>query len=694
MKPYIAIGLAVFGLLFGGVSAADISVEVSPVRGIGVGVEVREASGERVTLYAESHALLIGVSDYDNGWPDLPGVLDDIPAVQAALVAQGFQVTKVMDPDREGLEKAFSDFIKNHGQNPNNRLLFYFAGHGHSMELSYGGRMGYLVGRDAPDPGRDKVGFKDRALSMKVIETYALSIESKHALFVFDSCFSGSVFDATRAIPDTIQQKTGQPVRQFITSGTADQKVPDNSIFRRQFVAALAGEGDRDQDGYVTGAELGMFLQDKVTNYSRKSQTPQYGKLPDPKLDKGDFVFVLPGGGGDEGDDENGDSEPDSVDNQTRVEVELAFWNSIGDSDNVALYDAYLSKYPQGTFAEVAREKIKELSSLYDVTPLDRRMWARENANLREAPTAGSKKLGVLRSGSEVSVTGRARVEGSVWYRVGLSEGRSGFVFGDLLTADGPPPPPLPAVFRDCGDMVVASGEALPSGVFCGPEMVVVPSGSFMMGSNDGGGDEKPRHRVNIDYTFAVGKYEVTQSEWQSVMGRNPSRFKGGDRPVEKVSWEDAQEFITKLNDRTGRSYRLLTEAEWEYVARAGTTTKYSWGNSIGSGNANCDGCGSRWDRKETAPVGSFGANGFGLYDMHGNVWELVADCYDRNAYETHQSYPQMVRTWHDSCDRVVRGGSWFNGPWLLSSAVRVIDSPTYSYGNVGFRVARTVFGP
>ena len=222
----------------------------------------------------------------------------------------------------------------------------------------------------------------------------------------------------------------------------------------------------------------------------------------------------------------------------------------------------------------------------------------------------------------------------------------------------------------------------------------MVPSGSFMMGSNDGGGDEKPRHRVNIDYTFAVGKYEVTRSEWQSVMGRNPSRFKGGDRPVEKVSWEDAQEFITKLNDRTGRSYRLLSEAEWEYVARGGTSTKYSWGNSIGSGNANCDSCGSRWDNEETAPVGSFGANGFGLYDMHGNVWEWVADCYDRNAYETHQSYPQVVGTWHDSCDRVVRGGSWVNHPWLLRSAVRISVSPANRGDTLGFRVARTVFGP
>ena len=199
-----------------------------------------------------------------------------------------------MDPDRRGIDDAFRSFVNRHGLNPNNRLLFYFAGHGHSMIMGYGGQMGYLVGRDAPNPNVDRVGFRDHALSMQVIETYARNIESKHALFVFDACFAGSVFDATRAIPEVIAEKTGRPVRQFITSGTADQQVPDTSIFRRQFVVALKGEGDLDKDGYVTGAELGQFLETSVTNYSRRSQTPQYGKLRDPLLDKGDFVFVVP----------------------------------------------------------------------------------------------------------------------------------------------------------------------------------------------------------------------------------------------------------------------------------------------------------------------------------------------------------------------------------------------------------------
>ena len=130
-------------------------------------------------------------------------------------------------------------------------------------------------------------------MDMQQMEVYARRIQAKHALFLFDSCFSGSLFSLSRAIPEHISYKTSRPVRQFITAGGADEKVPDESIFRRQLVAGLNGEADQDKDGYVTGMELGEFLQKKVINYSKGSQHPQYGTLRDPNLDKGDFVFVL-----------------------------------------------------------------------------------------------------------------------------------------------------------------------------------------------------------------------------------------------------------------------------------------------------------------------------------------------------------------------------------------------------------------
>lgn len=260
----------------------------------GMKVVVRDKSGRQVGLYENSYALVIGVSDYTNGWPDLPGVKKDIEAVSGVLEKHGFNVTVIEPPDFVTLRQVFDDFINRYGRKSNDRLLFYFAGHGHTLRKGYGGEMGYIVPADAPIPDMDLNGFLTKALDMQMIEVYARRIDSKHALFLFDSCFSGSIFGITRATPKNITDKTSKPVRQFITSGSAGEEVPDRSIFRQQFVEALNGEADTLEDGYVTGTELGEFLNAKVVNYSKGSQHPQYGKIRDPLLDKGDFVFQLP----------------------------------------------------------------------------------------------------------------------------------------------------------------------------------------------------------------------------------------------------------------------------------------------------------------------------------------------------------------------------------------------------------------
>lgn len=258
-------------------------------------VKIKVESGKYINLYNESYALVIGVSDYTNGWPVLPGVKTDVVAVRDALEKQGFQVTVVMNPNGVQLDNAVRKFIHLHGLNINNRLLFYFAGHGHTMKQSYDEEVGYIVPADAPRPERDRAGFLSKAIDMPMMEQYARMIQAKHALFLFDSCFSGSLlFALSRAIPDSISYKTTRPVRQFITSGSADEEVPDESVFRRQFIEAIESEADSNKDGYVTGSELGEFLQVRVINYSHNKQHPQYGKIRNPYLDKGDFVFALP----------------------------------------------------------------------------------------------------------------------------------------------------------------------------------------------------------------------------------------------------------------------------------------------------------------------------------------------------------------------------------------------------------------
>ncbi|GEM_PF-4973175 len=272
----------------------NLSKQSDPLdRGI-IPIPIIDGEGATIGLYNESHALLIGVSDYKGLWPALPGVISDIASVKEVLEILGFSVETVIDPTREKLNQAFDSFVDRYGLAEGNRLLFYFAGHGYTLVPQYGGtEMGFIVPRDTPNPNTDKRGFLRKAMSMQNIEVYARAIQSKHALFIFDSCFAGSIFATSRGIPQIIKEKTGKPVRQFIAAGRANQSVPDESIFRRQFVRAFNGDGDLNRDGYITGSELGQFLENAVTNYSKGSQVPQYGKLRDAVLDQGDFVFPI-----------------------------------------------------------------------------------------------------------------------------------------------------------------------------------------------------------------------------------------------------------------------------------------------------------------------------------------------------------------------------------------------------------------
>lgn len=233
----------------------------------------------------------------------------------------------------------------------------------------------------------------------------------------------------------------------------------------------------------------------------------------------------------------------------------------------------------------------------------------------------------------------------------------------------------LGKVFKDCADC---------------PEMVVIPAARFEMGTAHGSETERPVHSVSIASSYALGRTEVTQGQWRAVMGANPSRFSScGDAcPVENVSWDDIQVFLQKISAKTGKQYRLPTEAEWEFAARAGSTSKYAWGDDPGRNNANCDGCGSRWDNQSTAPVGSFPPNAFGLVDMHGNVSEWVGDCWN----ESYQGAPEDGSAWMDEgcLDHVHRGGSWGQTPRAMRSAARDWGTPGKRLDTRGFRVART----
>lgn len=218
------------------------------------------------------------------------------------------------------------------------------------------------------------------------------------------------------------------------------------------------------------------------------------------------------------------------------------------------------------------------------------------------------------------------------------------------------------------------------------PEMVAVKGGCFKMGDFAGQGepDESPVHEVCLD-PFLIGRYEVTQHEWQTIMGNNPSRFKKGDDfPVENVSWDDCQEFIRRLNGLLGGGYRLPTEAEWEFACRSGGKEEnYCGGNDLGDlcrYQANSSG--------STCQIGTRFPNGLGIYDMSGNVWEWVEDWYGKNYYQRSPKLnPKGPAT---GFFKVSRGGSWDYGPWFSRSSTRLASWPEGGYLGLGLRLART----
>jgi formylglycine-generating enzyme required for sulfatase activity len=239
------------------------------------------------------------------------------------------------------------------------------------------------------------------------------------------------------------------------------------------------------------------------------------------------------------------------------------------------------------------------------------------------------------------------------------------------------------------GSANTGSGDRQPGKVitnFIGMKLVWIPPGTFQMGSDDGESDEKPMHTVKISKGYFMGVYEVTQEQYQKVLGSNPSAFKGSILPVETVTWDEAVEFCKKLSElEKGKTYRLPTEAEWEYACRAGTTTKFSFGDDesqLGDyawydGNSD----------SKTHPVGEKKPNAWGLYDMHGNVWEWCQDWYEKDWYSKGPAENPLNESYRDKNSRVIRGGSWLISEGGCRVAVRDYYAPTARGTYIGFRV-------
>ena len=345
-------------------------------------------------------------------------------------------------------------------------------------------------------------------------------------------------------------------------------------------------------------------------------------------------------------------------------QFELAFWESVKDSRQVGDYEAYLKAYPQGRFAALAQARI---------------------AHLRAAPPPSSVPPSTAPAAPVAKESPAAPAK-------------------TPPAKAAPAPAPAVAVPAAAPAAAAASAPAPAKGVAAGadikdcpacPPLVAIPAAPFTMGSNTSDPSEKPAHQVTVDAPFAIGRYEVSVQQWNACaaagacqkiavpVGASPTA------PMRDVSWDDAQQYVKWLGAISGKPYRLPTEAEWEFAARGGTTTRYWWGHDMKGGNSSCEGCGEPWSEERPPPAGSFPANPFGLNDMNGSVWEWVQDCW----HSTYKGAPADGSAWVDgNCQaRVIRGGSWReNGSYMLSTTRFKYDASVRQSQN-GFRVARSL---
>ena len=629
-------------------------------------------------------ALVVGNADYQHA-PILANPRNDAKDIAAALADLGFDVVAGMDLEAEAFYRRIDEFEKR--TQGAQAALFYYAGHG--MQLGDGN---YLLPVDAkPDSERILKGT-----AVKLDEVLA-GMKSAIRLVFLDACrdnpFLESIARARGARSSTMHRGLKR-VRvdddhggMFIAYATAPGKVAADGDGRNSpFTAAL--KEYIKIDGLEVNALL-IHVRDTVLDNTRRAQRPwSFSSLENL------FYFVPPPPTG--ADPETLLRTGDAPDPATEM------WLQIRDTSNARSLERYLAIYPNSRYrpsAEARLDKLRGQPFTVVVEPSSAEVrilniTAPYRAGMRLP--AGNYRVEASAEGRETATEAVAHGSSPTLHRMVLSKVAAG--------------PKVGEVFRDCAQC---------------PEMVVVPAGEFLMGSPESeawrADDEGPVHLVRIAAPFAVGVYEVTFAQWDACeqdggcRGHKPDdEGRGrGRRPVEHMSWEDAQAYVGWLSEKTGRRYRLPSESEWEYAARAGSRTSRPWGGSESGQCRHANGADAAFKRHReemsrmisgvknmtvalcddghatSAPVGRFKANAWGLHDVLGNVWEWTKDCWN----DSYAGAPADGGAWRSGgCSHsVLRGGSWYNGPRYLRSAnrYRFIINPYNRQRGFGFRVVR-----
>ncbi|WP_292932596.1 SUMF1/EgtB/PvdO family nonheme iron enzyme [Noviherbaspirillum sp.] len=580
--------------------------------------------------FAQAHpegrriALVIGNGNYEEG--PLPNAHNDALAMSEALRARGFEVMRYENLTGAQMRDALLAFKRRLGDG--GIALFYFSGHGFRVADRTLLRPVDADSRAPRDLLRSGIDLQ------VVLKSMSTPRQAKLNLIVLDTCMNepfGAAGSASRIAPDQTMIAYAASPGAFAADGA------HHGLFTGALLKAMALPRTTLEQSFALAAaavqEASGGQQSPWLSSSLPGLTSET-RLAGLSLDADESVHTLRSRG--------------VIPKDSAEQYELTFWDSIKDSNHVADYEAYLQAYPNGRFAALAKARIERL---------------RKAAPKTEAPAATP-------APATKAPPERPR---------------------PTPPAAAKPAPPAAAPERPAPSTAKAGG-TIKDCPTC-PDMVALPAADFTMGSNASDPSEKPAHHVSIATPFAIGKYEVTVAQWDACVeggGCQPSPNGSGrpkNTPVRDVSWDDAQQYVKWLTKLSGKSYRLPTEAEWEYAARGGTTTRFWWGNQMQTGKANCKDCGEPWQQEGPTPVGSFAANPFGLHDMNGSVWEWVSDCWHNN----YKGAPADGRSWDDAhCRvRVIRGGSWREGASYMPTTTRFKYDASVRHSQNGFRVAR-----
>ena len=592
------------------------------------------SNGRRIDSYGDTHALIVGVGQYRH-WPMHARAVQDARDVSWALRQLGVSARLLTNPTSQQLRASLSEFARQTGATRDRELIFYYCGNSHTLTASDGRQTGWIIPVDAPQPEEDRNGFERAAVPIDELASLANQIQSRHVLFLFDARLSAAAFHARPPVLKIISSTSALPARQFIAAGRATDAIVDSGHFKYFLLRGLNGEADLIRDNMISGSELGLYLINCIVHRTRQRQNPHFGTLGSGADFKGDFIVRLTG--------------------QTPQVARLIVRTKPASATTRILN--IKPQFMQGMALAPGRYQLHVSAEGYE--PFEKPIVL---------------KAGERRTESVQLIEARSAITNSL-----------------------------------------------------GMRFVRVKAGSFLMGSpadEPGRSNDEIRHPVKLARRFFMQRTEVTAGQFKQFVqatGYRTEAEKGGgcwitgegqgwvqqrgtswkkpgslkindSLPALCITWNDAKAFANWLSRKEQRTYRLPTEAEWEYACRGGKSTPFSTGSCLSTEEANFNrtgpaykDCSKVFRKPYGRPIkaGQLKPNTWRLHNMHGNVSEWCQDWYGIYP-STRQIDPKGPST---GTERVMRGGHWMADAAGARSAKRRRFPPNLASDAVGFRL-------